>query len=340
MKQFNVYEFDDVMIIPKESSINSRSFVSLTRRFEFTGQNGEKIVWQGIPIIASNMDTIGTFSVHRELAKYNMLTALNKHYTIDDYKQNEEYVHNDYFMVTTGISDTDYDNLIEIVEYTDCKWICIDIANGYISSFFEYCCKVRNRFPDKIIIAGNVCTSDLTRKLLCAGINIVKIGIGSGMACLTRRQTGVGIPQLSAIFDCSKEGCIVSDGGIRSPGDVVKALGGGADFVMIGGYLSGHDENAGVVVENWVQDEFGNKKVLQKYKEFYGMSSKHAMEKYGSGKMADYRSSEGDVLRVPYKGAIEDTIKDMLGGIRSACTYVNADTIEELKDNVSFVYKF
>jgi len=339
--RYNVYDFDDVMIIPKESNINSRSDVSLLRRFVFNGLDGQPIEWEGIPIIASNMDTIGNFRVHSELAKYKMLTALNKHYTLDDFKKNKKLLRDDYFMVTTGISDKNYDNLVEIIEYTDCKWICIDVANGYISSFFKYCCKIRNQFPNKIIIAGNVCTADMTNKLLCAGINIVKVGIGSGMACLTRRQTGVGIPQLSAVMDCSKEGRIISDGGIRSPGDVVKALGAGADFVMIGGFFSGHDENDGMVVENWTYDANGNKKTIEKYQQFYGMSSKYAMEKYEvDGKMADYRSSEGDLLKIPYKGQIEDTVKDLLGGIRSACTYVDAKTIEELKDDVSFAYRF
>ena len=251
------------------------------------------------------MDTIGTFRVHSELSKYNLLTALSKHYTVEDYKSNERLLHKDYFMVTTGISDNDYNNLIDIVEYTDCKWICIDVANGYISSFFEYCCKVRNRFPDKIIVAGNVCTSELTRKLLCAGINIVKVGIGSGMSCLTRKQTGVGIPQLSAVFDCSREGCIVSDGGIKSPGDVVKALGGGADFVMIGGYFSGHDENSGINIEDWVPDATAdNKKVLQKYQQFYGMSSRYAMEKHGGGSIADYSCPEGAVLNCHIRASL------------------------------------
>ena len=337
----NVYDFDDVMIVPKERTINSRKDVSLIRHFQFHEVDGNKIEWSGVPIIASNMDTIGTFLVHNVLAKHFLLTALNKHYTIDDFKKNHHLLVADYFMVTTGISENDYINLIEIVEYTGSKWICIDIANGYIASFFDFCRKVRERFPDKIIVAGNVCTSDMTKKLLSIGVNIVKVGIGSGMACLTRRQTGVGIPQFSAVVDCCSEGCIISDGGIKHPGDVAKALGAGADFVMIGGLFSGHDENGGMTIEDWVVDpsESGEKKVLHKFKYFYGMSSQHAMEKYGDGKMKKYRSSEGDVLKIKYKGQIEDTVYDLLGGIRSTCTYVNAKNIEELKENVSFVCK-
>lgn len=333
-----VYEFDDVMIIPTESQINSRADVSLIKSFQFNGLHEEKIEWEGIPIIASNMDTIGTFQLHHELAKHKMLTALNKHYSLNDYKCNESFLIPDYFMVTTGISDIDYDKLVEIVEYTHAKWICIDIANGYISSFYDFCYKVRNQFPNKIIVAGNVCTSDMTHKLLSIGINIVKVGIGSGLACLTRKQTGVGISQFSAVVDCSKEGSIISDGGIRSSGDVVKAFGGGADFVMIGGFFSGHDENNGVIVEESVYDS-SHTKTLQKYQYFYGMSSKYAMEKYEGGKMKEYRCSEGDVLKIPYKGQIKDTVRDLLGGIRSACTYVNAKNISELKTKVQFVYR-
>jgi len=326
-------DFDDVMIRPLPSKVNSRSLVSLEREFTFcsrTSKQGRRIYWKGIPIIAANMDTTGTFEVYNVLSKYKMLTAMNKFYTVDDYIKNKENLNTDYFMVSTGITYEDYRNLVAILDKIECKWICIDIANGYIEKFIEFCILVRETYPDKIIVAGNVCTAETANKIFQdADIDIVKIGIGPGSACLTRKKTGVGVPQLSSILECKTFGivnnCIISDGGIKCPGDMAKAFGAGADFVMIGGEFAGHDENPGKIIEeNSV-----------KYKMFYGMSSKHAMEKH-YGKMEKYRSSEGAVIKMKYKGALEDTVLDYLGGLRSACTYVNADNLQSFAKNARF----
>lgn len=326
-------DFNDVLILPQPNDMYSRSQVKLEREFHFCNLYTNKIIsWTGIPIIAANMDTTGTFEVCDVLQKYKMVTALNKFYTVDDYKSTNIQLDPEYFMVSTGISDKNMENLIEIMEYTNCRWICIDVANGYMQTFVNFCKKVRLLFPDKIIVAGNVVTGTMVEKLVLeGGVDIIKVGIGSGSACLTRRQTGVGRPQLQTIIECAEtckkiQGFIASDGGIRHPGDMSKAFGAGADFVMLGGVFSGHDENPGEVIE-----ENG-----QKYKMFYGMSSSFAMEKY-FGKMEDYRSSEGAVIKVPYKGPIEKTVKDFLGGLRSTCTYVGADTLEKLPDCTRFV---
>jgi GMP reductase len=318
------------MIVPKYSSLNSRSQVKLEKDFVFNNPyHVTPITWTGVPIIAANMDTTGTFEVFSILNKYKMLTAMNKFYTLQDYKNalDKGFVLNpEYFMVSTGISDENFENMKEIVNYTKCKWICIDVANGYMSAFFDFCLKVRKEFPDKIIVAGNVVTPEIVDKLLKeAFVDVVKIGIGPGSACLTRMKTGVGVPQLSAITKCRNQ-YIISDGGIKCPGDMVKAFGAGADFVMIGGEFAGHHENPGELIE-----ENGTK-----YKLFYGMSSKHAMEKY-YGKMNNYRASEGAVLKIKFKGNLEDTINDYLGGLRSACTYVNSPTLAEFVKNVSFI---
>jgi GMP reductase len=276
------------------------------------------------------MDTTGTFEVYNVLSKYKMLTAMNKFYTVDDYIKNKENLNPDYFMVSTGVTYEDYRNLVAILDKIECKWICIDIANGYIEKFIEFCIIVRQTYPDKIIVAGNVCTVETANKIFEeADIDIVKIGIGPGSACLTRKKTGVGIPQLSSILECKTFGisnnCIISDGGIKCPGDMAKAFGAGADFVMLGGEFAGHDENPGKIIE-----ENGIK-----YKLLYGMSSKHAMEKH-YGKMETYRASEGAVIKMKYKGALEDTVLDYLGGLRSACTYVNANNLELFTKNVTF----
>ncbi len=346
-------DFNDVLILPQPSSLSSRSQVNLERTFEFVniidednsddeGYEDNKIhkKWTGVPIIASNMDTTGTFKVYNALKKHKMLTALNKFYTVQDYINAVESgieLDPEYFMVTTGITDENFKNLKEIVIYTNCKWICIDVANGYMDCFVQFCKRIRQLYPDKIIVAGNVVTQEMVNKLVCeGGVDVVKVGIGSGSACLTRRQTGVGRSQLQAVKECA-EMCralrctgynpyIVSDGGIKYPGDMAKAFGAGADFVMAGGIFAGHDENPGDIVEDNGQH----------FKMFYGMSSKHAMEKY-FGKMEHYRSSEGAVIKVPYKGPIEHTILDFLGGLRSTCTYIGAECIEQMPHKTYFV---
>lgn len=327
----NLYlDFNDVMIVPKESRLTSRSQVNLEKEFVFDNKfHKSPIKWTGVPIISANMDTTGTFNVYRVLSRHKIITAMNKFYSVEDYTNalsDGLVLDPDYFMVSTGITDDNYKNLIKILETVDCKWICIDVANGYMSSFFDFCYKVRCAYPDKIIVAGNVVTPEMVNKLIVeAGVDIVKIGIGPGSACLTRMKTGVGVPQFSAIMNCNQK-YIISDGGIKCPGDMAKAFGAGANFVMMGGVFAGHDENPGELIE-----ENG-----EKYKLFYGMSSQHAMEKH-YGKMNNYRSSEGAVLKLKYKGALENTVNDYLGGLRSACTYVNAINLDEFTQNVRFV---
>lgn len=326
-------DFHNVLIRPKRTVLSSRSQVDLTRIFQFPNSN---VSWTGTPIISANMDTTGTFEVYRELTKHNVITALHKHYTVDDFKkQMETHGFNDEnYMISTGISDENFSKLKEVMELTKAKWICIDIANGYMESFVKYCAKVRSAFPDKIIVAGNVVSREMVEELILkGGVDVVKVGIGSGAACLTRMKAGVGMPQLSAVIECADAahglgGYIISDGGITCPGDMAKAFGGGADFVMCGGVFSGHDENPG----DLIQDEQTGKK----FKLFYGMSSQHAMEKH-YGKMDKYRSSEGRVIKVNYKGSIHNTILDYLGGIRSCCTYINAKCIKHIPKCTTFV---
>lgn len=323
-------DFNNVLIRPKRTTISSRSQVDLQREFSFSSETK----WKGTPIIAANMDTIGTFEIYDELKKYKIITALHKHYTLEDYKSRfySKGLDSDYFMVSTGISDSDFEKLKEILKEINCNWICIDVANGYMDKLVEFCKKVRAFFPKKIIVAGNVVTREMVEELILNGkVDICKIGIGSGSGCLTRMKTGVGMPQLSAIIECADAahgvgGHIISDGGITCPGDMAKAFGAGADFVMVGGRFAGHDENPGELIE-----ENG-----EKYKLFYGMSSKHAMEKH-YGQMNNYRSSEGRCVKIKYKGSINETVEDYLGGLRSACSYINAKNIKNMPKCTTFV---
>lgn len=321
-------DFNQVLIRPKRSTLSSRSQVSLEREFKFKYST---YTWTGVPIIAANMDTTGTFEVYHCLKQHKIITALHKFYTLEDY-QKHYHLDPDYFMVSTGISDKDFSNLETIVSSIPCKWICIDVANGYMEALVIFCQKVRQRFPEKIIVAGNIVTREMAEELILNGkVDVCKAGIGPGSVCTTRLKTGVGMPQLSAILECADAahgvgGHIISDGGITCPGDMAKAFGAGADFVMVGGQFAGHSQNPGDIIE-----ENG-----KQYKMFYGMSSEKAQETH-FGKMNSYRSSEGRVMKIPYKGDLNNTVQDYLGGLRSACTYINAKTIKQMAKCTTFV---
>jgi len=325
-------DFNNVLIRPKRTILSSRSQVVLEREFKFPNT---KTTWKGVPIISANMDTTGTFGVYEVLSQHKIITAMSKHYSLQDfidYNKNNT-LDPGYFMVSSGISNRDFERLSLILAAIECKFICIDVANGYMEALVTYCKRVRETFPNHIIVAGNVVSREMTEELIINGkVDVVKTGIGGGSACITRLKTGVGMPQLSAVMECADAahgvgGYIISDGGITCPGDMAKAFGGGADFVMCGGVFSGHDENPGDITT----DNNGNK-----FKLFYGMSSQHAMEKH-YGKMEKYRSSEGRVIKVKYKGSIDDTVTDYLGGLRSCCTYINAKCIKNMPKCTTFV---
>tara|TARA_B110001452_G_C15223242_1_gene424028 strand:- start:1055 stop:2092 length:1038 start_codon:yes stop_codon:yes gene_type:complete len=324
-------DFSDVLIKPKRTTLSSRSQVELCRTFKTLYS---KCDWSGIPIMVANMDSTGTFKMALECQKHKIITCIHKHYELNDWEDfiNTNKVDYNYITVSSGISDKDFiktQNILKLVPQL--KMICIDVANGYSEKFVETVQKFRETFPDKIIIAGNVVTSEMTEQLIIAGADIVKVGIGPGSVCTTRKQTGVGYPQLSAVMECADAahglgGLIISDGGCTVPGDFSKAFGGGADFVMSGGFFSGHTESGGDLVE-----EDG-----KQYKMFYGMSSDTAMNKYVGG-VANYRSSEGKTVKIPFKGCVENTISDLLGGIRSTLTYVGAKTLKELSKRTTFI---
>lgn len=324
--------FSDVLIRPKRSNLKSRSQVDLQRTFKFLHSKRE---WTGIPVISANMDTTGTFEIALVLAQHGMLTAIHKHYTPaqwEEYLNGQDDAIYSHIMVSTGTSDADFEKLSTILgALPKLEFICIDVANGYAESFVEFVRKVRDTFSDKTIIAGNVVTGEMVEELLLSGADVVKVGIGPGSVCTTRVKAGVGYPQLSAVMECADAahglgGRIISDGGCTCPGDVAKAFGGGADFVMLGGMFAGHDESGGQIVE----------RNGQQFKLFYGMSSTTAMDKH-SGGVAHYRASEGKTVEVPYRGPIDETVRDILGGVRSACTYVGAASLKELTKRTTFI---
>jgi GMP reductase len=322
-------DFKDVLIRPKRSSLESRQQVDLKRVYKF---RHSKYEYHGIPIMASNMDGVGTLSMAEALAKHDLFTCLIKWYNTDIEHFSNFRLNNNHYAVSTGTSDEDFKNLNTTLTGLGNQFICIDVANGYNEYLSDFVKRVRNRWPDKTIIAGNVVTADMTQELILRGADIVKVGIGPGSVCTTRIQTGVGYPQLSAIIECADAahglgGHIIADGGCTCPGDVAKAFGAGADFVMLGGMLAGHSEGGGQLVNK----DTDNPKVI-----FYGMSSDTAMNKY-FGSMAEYRSSEGRTVEIPYKGSVNKTIKNILGGLRSTLTYVGAQNLKNLSKCTTFI---
>ena len=320
-------DFTDVLILPKRSEYSSRSQVYLERTFKF---KYSPLTWTGVPIMVSNMDTTGTIEMALEMQKHKVLTCLHKYYTLDDLKDTSLDMR--YCAVSTGIGDKDLENLDKIVNLLKPFFICIDVANGYMSKFIETCRKIREKYPETILIAGNVCTSEGVLELVMEGkVDIVKVGIGSGSCCTTRKQTGIGMPQLSAVVECADtahglDAHIISDGGLQVVGDFSKAYGAGSDFVMSGSMFAGHTESGGELIE-----ENG-----KKYKIFYGMSSATAMDKY-SGGVAHYRSSEGKTVKIEYRGDVKNTILDICGGIRSTMTYIGAKKIKDIPKCTTFI---
>ena len=327
--------FNDVLIKPTYSTLSSRSQVELLNTFTF---KHSKKTLTCLPIISANMDTTGTFETGLVFSKHKMLTAIHKHYSINQWKKFYHSLQDksilEYFIISSGILDNDIDTLVEIYNMIpEISIICLDVANGYMESFVNTLKRVRTMIPNSIIIAGNVVTSEMSLMLISNGADIVKLGIGPGSVCTTRKQTGVGYPQLSAILDCSVQiresgGLIISDGGCNVPGDFSKAFCAGADFIMAGGIFAGHEESGGDLV---IDDKTKNK-----YKLFYGMSSSKAMMKH-KGNMSNYRSSEGKLVKIPYKGPLENTILDLLGGIRSTCTYIGVKHIGDMFLSSTFI---
>ena len=333
-------DFRNVLIRPKRSTLPSRSTVNLNRRFKFLNSGKE---FCGIPIIAANMDTIGTFKMAKKLAEDGLMTSIHKHYALDELYTFWDEIKsglNDFVFYTMGITEHDEEKFKAFMKNQEAsqhlKYLCIDVANGYTERFVTFVKSMRDTYPDLTIMAGNVVTGEMVEELILSGADIVKVGIGPGSVCTTRAMTGVGYPQLSATIECADAahglgGQVCADGGCQVPGDIVKAFGGGADFVMLGGMLSGHDECGGQFKE--IKGINGE---LERIMQFYGMSSKEAMEIH-SGGTANYRASEGKCVEVPYKGAVQDTVREILGGLRSACTYIGAKNLKELPKRTTFV---
>ena len=363
-------DYSDVLIRPKRSTLGSRKEVEMQRSFAFKNYRNPKhnsdelpygypahgdYDYEGIPIMASNMDGVGTFAMADRLSELNVFTCLVKTYSVQelvDYFNGEVPSRVEHVAMSIGIKDSDQRKFSDVYKQVGdkLKYVCIDVANGYSQRFIEYVAEFRLLYPTIVIIAGNVVTADQTQELILNGADIVKVGIGPGSVCTTRIQTGVGYPQLSAVIECADAahglgGHIIADGGCTCPGDVAKAFAGGADFVMLGGMLAGHDEGGGDVItkiyetnevtktdDGFFESVYKEKQFIQ----FYGMSSDAANTKHFGG-LKEYRSSEGREVLVPYRGSVATTAQNILGGVRSTCTYVGANTLKQLSKCTTFI---
>ena len=357
-------DFSDVLIKPKRSTLGSRKEVDLRRSYTFRNydpdfpENTERHGhYSGVPIMASNMDGVGTFEMADALIKQELFTCLVKTYSapelVEYFTTGNGLAKRCYVAMSIGIAEQDLEKLDKVMSLNPLKFLCIDVANGYSERFATTVEQIREKYPELVIIAGNVVTGEMTEELILSGADIVKVGIGPGSVCTTRIKTGVGYPQLSAIIECADAahglgGHIIADGGCSSSGDVAKAFGAGADFVMLGGMLAGHDEGGGDVVTKFYQTDQINYEVRQhlsnekhvieekSFVTFYGMSSDTANIKHFGG-LKDYRSSEGRTVKIPYRGEVSNTVQDILGGIRSACTYAGAKKLKDLSKCTTFI---
>jgi len=354
-------DYKNVLLRPKRSTLGSRKDVSLTKNYTFRNYVPSEMSmemlrpesnphYRGLPIMAANMDGVGTFEMADILAELGLFTCLVKTYNENELKGFfTTHLRTNHVAYSMGITEKDL-NKFRNVYSENIKYVCVDVANGYTKFFAEYIANLRKEFPHIVIIAGNVVTGDQTQELILSGADIVKVGIGPGSVCTTRIQTGVGYPQLSAVIECADAahglgGHVIADGGCTCPGDVAKAFAGGADFVMLGGMLAGHDQGGGQVITkhfaNGEATKLDNGNFMPHYEErkfvqFYGMSSDTANKKHFGG-LKDYRSSEGRTVEVPYRGNVENTIQDILGGLRSTCTYIGAPSLKQISKCATFI---
>ena len=337
IEQKTYLDFSDVLIKPKRSKLNSRSEVDLWRNFQF--RNCDETI-ECVPICAANMSTTGCFGIAKYLSQIRLLSALHKHYAESEYSDFfvANKVANNRVFYSMGSNKEDLEKLRKVVFLVRDRpnysyfpdLLMIDVANAYCESFVDFVKKIRDEFPDSILCCGNIATPEMTEQLILSGADIVKVGIGPGAVCKTRMVAGVGIPQLSSIIECADaahglDGYIMADGGINCPADAAKAFGAGADFIMLGTFFAGAKECEG----EWI------KKDNKRYLKHFGMASREAMEKYNG--VSNYRASEGECIEIEEKGSIENIVQELLGGIRSACSYTGSARLKDLPKCTTFI---
>lgn len=331
---------DDVILVPQRSLLTSRSEVELTRKFKFYHSSRE---FNGIPLISANMSCVSGFQLAQSLQKHKIVTCLHKYIDYDHLKLlfGQDILKPEYTWVSIGMSNDELNKLVNFTSQLNYKPnICVDVANGYMSKFVDFTKRVRDLFPDSVLLCGNVCTPEMVQELILTSTDIVKINIGPGFGCTSRSVAGVGFPSISCIDECEhaahglksgdgRLGLICSDGGQKNSGDIAKRYCAGADFQMVGRLFASHDENSDVC--EWEEDLGGNR-----YSLYYGMSSHFAQNKH-LNQNKNYRASEGTIRKIPYKGSIDKTIQEITGGLRSCGAYIGANCLADFSKCASFV---
>lgn len=320
--------FDDVLLVPGYNGIRSRKSVNTET---FLGS-----VSLPTPIISSNMDTITGAAMAQEMARLGGLGILHRFMSVEEnVKEFLQARQAGPVGVSVGISEAEMERAVALCD-AGAEIVCVDVAHGHSKMVNQMIRALREKYGDHIcLIAGNVATYAGADYLAAAGADVIKVGIGPGSVCTTRIKTGFGVPQLSAIMDCRKvDRSLIADGGIRTPGDAVKALAAGASCVMLGGMLAGTDETPG---EKHLLPGSGGTLSSGKYvKRFRGMASREAQEDF-MGSMSEWKTAEGVSVEVPAKGPVSAVISDVLGGIRSGLTYCGAATLKELQRKAQFI---
>ena len=319
-------DFDDVLIKPR------KSIVPLTRK-----SVNIEIPWldkTAHPVVIANMPSTGTYEIAKHMTPMKVFTFIHKEYKVHEHRENLSMLEDrSYIAITSGVRDKDVMRTIEIISgFEDIGMINVDIANVYanVSGMIKAIKTFKEHFPNILLCAGNICDKDLMQTLVDAGADYIKVGVGSGAACITRTEVGVGIPQWSAVRECYEEsqktGCrIISDGGCVTAGDVCKAIAAGADMVMIAGMVSSCYECSNMVEIDG-----------QQYVNLYGLGSTKQYNIHTISEQ-EYRPNEGRDLMIPAKGHIKDIINQILGGLRSVCTYVGVSHITQLSSHAEFI---
>ncbi len=322
MMNHTAFTFDDILLVPAYNHYESRRVVDTS----VTDKTGKFKL--NVPLMTSNMDTITEHKMANFMGSKGGIGVLHRFLSIE--ANVEEYKKCEYpTFVSVGCNEKDMER-VEALRDAGARLFCVDVAHGHARYVGRTLKRLRDSLPSDIcLMAGNVATYAGADFLASCGADIIKVGIGGGSVCTTRIKTGYGIPMLTSIQECSRvDRSLVADGGIRTAGDVVKALAFGADFVMLGGMFAGTRPTPGDVHT----DAQGSK-----YKLYRGMASREAQENF-MGNMGDWKAAEGVQTTVAYREDEENIVADILGGLRSGLTYGGSATIRELQRKLNYVH--
>jgi IMP dehydrogenase len=312
--------YDDVLLVPNYNNYESRRMVDISSR------DRRGLLSLKLPVMTANMDSVTESPMANFIGDKGGIGVLHRfldvNANVDEFKKCRHQT-----FVSVGCSDAEFARA-EALRDAGATLFCIDVAHAHGKYVGNTLKRLREMLPNACLMAGNVATYAGADYLAACGADIIKVGIGGGSVCTTRIKTGFGVPNLTAIEECAKiDRSIIADGGIRSPGDIVKALAFGADFVMIGGMLAGTRVTPGKVV---------TKADGKKVKQYRGMASFEAQQDFLGG-VPEWKTAEGVAVEVAYREDEEAILADIIGGLRSGLTYGGAASISELQRKMSYV---